>query len=346
LLFTSSVLGKLVLPPPSGSYAVLHSSLKLTDHDRTDPYDPNHGKRNTMISLYYPIPHASCPRTCVTPYMPPTTASFVDAYASQFGAPNGTFGSIQMQVCCNTTSPASASTNVAQYPLVLFSPGLGATRLLYSALAQRLASEGYAVATMDHPFETMVVEYPDGSFTPGLNESYWLDPSAPDRLEHLLDVRVQDSQFVLSQLGRKAVAQALVPGATCGFNVHRAAFFGHSFGGATAVAAAMRDARIAGAFNMDGNQHGRLTDTAKPVVLFGRAAPDAHNRTTEATWRDAWAHLKGWKRELGLKDSGHNSFGDIPLLIKLGGVAIPAQAQLVLIGGADGGRTFEVVARY
>ncbi|EOA82629.1 uncharacterized protein SETTUDRAFT_165100 [Exserohilum turcica Et28A] len=245
-----------------------------------------------------------------------------------------------MQVCCKPSRRVVK--DVGKFPLVLFSPGLGGSRLLYNVLAESLASAGYAVATMDHTFEALVVEYPDGSFTPGLNASYW-DPSIPGRLESLLGVRVEDGRFVLSQLGRKDVVRKLAPGSACGFNTSRVAFYGHSFGGATAISALMNDTRFTGAINMDGTQYGNQTDVKKPALLFGRAKPSPHNRTNDASWEGVWRHLKGWRRELGLEDSEHLTFGDVPLLLKLIRLPIPVKP---IIGSLDGERSFEIITTY
>jgi hypothetical protein len=195
---------------------------------------------------------------------------------------------------------------------------------------------------MDHTFESLVVEYPDGSVIPGLNASYW-DPSIPGRLESLLDARVEDGRFVLSQLGRKDVVQKLAPGSERGFNTNRVAFYGHSFGGATAISALMKDTRFAGAINLDGTQHGTQTDVKKPALLFGRAEPSPHNRTNDASWEGVWKHLKGWRRELGLKDIEHSTFGDYPLLLKL--IKLPTPVEPI-IGSLDGERSFEIVTTY
>lgn len=45
----------------------------------------------------------------------------------------------------------------------MFSPGLSASRLLYSAQARALASYGYIVITLDHPYDALFVEFPDGT---------------------------------------------------------------------------------------------------------------------------------------------------------------------------------------
>lgn len=57
------------------------------------------------------------------------------------------------------------------FPVILFSPGAGTPRFYYGALAQSLASSGYAVVTTDHRYDADVVEFPDGIL--GFNANIW-----------------------------------------------------------------------------------------------------------------------------------------------------------------------------
>jgi dienelactone hydrolase len=302
-----------------------------------------------MISLFYPISKSPCKRLCQIPYMPPLTASYMDASAAGLGVPNGTVESIRLQVCCST--PRKPAVDVAKFPLVLFSPGLQGSRLLYSALAQSLASEGYAVVTMDHTFETGLVEFPDGSAIRGLPDSYF-DGTIPGRLESVFDVRIADARFVLRQLSRKDVVNTLVPGASSSFSEHgtkkalKLGFYGHSFGGALAIAMLLSPSSpLSSAINLDGSQFGNLSDTRNPALFFGRAEPSPHNRTLDPTWAEAWSHLKGCSREVAARDIEHNTFGDTALLLQMAVDAGLMSSDDItgIIGALNGKRAFEIV---
>jgi dienelactone hydrolase len=348
LFLVTSAYAQFLIPAPTGEYTTGHSTLKLVDTARIDPYNATYGPRALMISLFYPITKSSCKKICQTPYMPPITAAYIDAYVAGLGIPNGTFESIHLQMCCST--PAAAAKDVTNFPLVLFSPGLQGIRLQYSALAQQLASAGYAVATMDHTFESQIVEFPDGTFVQTLNDSYF-DPRVPGLLDSVFRIREADAQFVLAQLGRKDVVSKLVPGAKCGFSIDaqkggKVGFYGHSFGGALAVATLLSPASpIAAAINLDGSQFGNLVDTKKPALLFGRAEPSPHNRTLDATWAAAWTHMKGWRREIAATDIEHGTFADTGVLLKLMAEAGLELGDVVkdMIGALDGARSFEII---
>ncbi|KAF1958653.1 alpha/beta-hydrolase, partial [Byssothecium circinans] len=310
----------------------------LTDEARVDPYDPAQGKRNIMISLFYPIKRSACMQTSQVPYMPPKTTAFLDAGLAQYRIPR-IFGSIKLQICTEVVEEASK--DVGKFPVVLLSPGLTFTRHQYNAMAQKLASTGYAVVTIDHAFETIIVEYPDGTHTTGKPPTHW-DPQDKEKHEALLSTRAEDARFVLTQLGDLNVVKKLVPGATFPFSIDKAAIFGHSFGGTTAISTLMRDSRFVGAINIDGSQYGPLYDTTHPVLLFGRGEPSPRNRSNNPTWQPLWAHLKGWKKEVNLKNCEHTTFCDTPLLTKLSGMqSMPVMEKM--LGTIDGERAFEVV---
>jgi dienelactone hydrolase len=348
LLFASLSLAQrqLVLPTPSGEYEIAHGTAKLIDTSRTNPYFPTHGKRDVLISLFYPIKRSACSKTCTIDYMPPTTASYVDDYAVlNYGVPNGTMKNIKMAVCCKTKPKKHINTSKA-YPVVLFQPGLTNSRLQYNHMAATLASSGYAVITMDHTFEALVVEYPDGNTTVGVPESYWNYDAFPNTefMERIMDIRIADAQFVFQQLRRPDVVKSLIPDLKAGteWDMKRVAIYGHSFGGAAAIASlTKKDNHFAGGINMDGWQYGVHSAITKPALFFGRA-----DRTGDPTWSDMWPFLKGWKKEIRLSKSMHNTFGgDLALLFKLRGVPV-IDNTVKATGTLDGKRSFEVVTTY
>ena len=339
-----------VVPSPNGTYAVGFTTTTLIDTTRIDPYDPDRGARNVTVSLFYPLHRDQCNQICATPYMPPRTAAYYSSVVSTFGvSKNDTFESFKIQYCCEPSLKALES--VTERSLVLFSAGLGGSRRIYTILAQELASAGYAVATLDSTYGSVLVEYPDGTYVSGKDISYWCLEDPPGfckptaNVPPLLETNVQDAQFVLDTLGNHPSDSFPIPGAERGFNVSRVVYAGHSFGGATAIRASMLDDRIAGAVNLDGAQFGNITDSHAAVLLFGRSDPSPHNKTDDVTWQDTWDHLKGWRREIGVRGTQHSTFGDMALLAKLDGWPITEKLQ-TLIGTLDGQRSFDLVLVY
>jgi hypothetical protein len=325
------------VPEPSGPFSVGYNTMKVTDESRIDPYAPHPRARAVMISAFYPVARDQCKRTTPIHYMPLKTATFVNSEYASFGVPNGTFERLRLQMCCKT----SLIDDFQHAPIVLFSPGLGNSRLLYSAMAQSVASLGYFVVTIDHPYDGNIVEFPDGSLIFAANFTLNLTS-----LAYAIHTRAHDASFVLSQLGNASVVSQLVHGAECGLDVHAAAMFGHSLGGAATLAAMELDSRIKGGSNLDGTFFGGEIDkgTNHPFLIFGNKI---HNRTSDISWEDTWQNLKGWKLGLMLKESGHGTFSDLPLLVKVLGMRpfLPPDA-LDLIGTIDGARAREIIVTY
>src|SRR6266536_6182832 len=112
--------------------------------------------------------------------MSPTITAAEDAILCPYGWPSGVLANISMSVC--------ASRGHSSAPTILLPPGLNTTRLYYSALAQRIASRGYNLITIDHPYETDIVEFPDGTVSYGGN----VNTSELASINFGLDVRVKD----------------------------------------------------------------------------------------------------------------------------------------------------------
>lgn len=160
----------IVVPGPSGPYAVSFSNMTLTDNNRIDPYAPTQQKRRILISAYLPVDldRKSCPSQTI-PYMPPAVAAHYGQVAAQIGLPNDTFAQYGMDFCDLTKFCANRKGTRGNFPLVLYDTGLGTVRELYGVKARELASQGYIVVTIDHPYDADIVEFPDGTVVEAAN---------------------------------------------------------------------------------------------------------------------------------------------------------------------------------
>jgi pimeloyl-ACP methyl ester carboxylesterase len=295
------------LPRPNGKYGTGSSKAMLVDHSRSDPYSAAAGikqDRRLMVSSFYPVALREQCLDLPSPYMPATTAAFLDSEYAAYGIPNNTFASFNLISC----KPRGRQTVRNQFfPTVLFSPGLGNSRLLYSAMAQSLASEGFKVITIDHPYDADIVEFEDGStvLAAGIDSD--------EQILATLGVRVQDVSFVLDQLMREKTTQKLFDSRPCAKNAQYT-IFGHSLGGATAAAATLSDKRLNGAINLDGTFFGTLLTkgAAKPLIIMSH---DGKNLTTDDSWTAVWnATQKVTKVAITIGDTAHGSYSDLPLI--------------------------------
>ncbi|KAJ6128119.1 Platelet-activating factor acetylhydrolase [Penicillium samsonianum] len=321
-----------VIPSPPGEYDVFYSTAKMVEKTRVDPFDPKHGPRAVMTSIF-------APTNCKVglkkiDYLPPATGTYYSELYSAYGLPNGTLQSISFQAC-----PEPPKEHQLQFPVVLFSPALGTTRLFYNAIAQAVASAGYIVVSIDHPYDTEFLEFPDGSVVTAANIT-------DDQVPLDVETRAKDVSFVLDQLSTKAGVAALLPGTgAAGLRTRRVAMYGHSVGGAAAAEAMHLDRRIIAGANLDGSLFGSVVQHGLhgPFLLFGH---ENKTQATDPTWAEFWSNLRGWRLELELAKAQHYTFSDLPFLLKLLGLPVEkVPAIQAMVGTLDGFKAFEIVHR-
>lgn len=244
-------------PLPTGEYAVGTFSYTVYNDREEKMYNAIGTKRSIPVKVYYPVSKESAQGLPKARYMSKET---MDEIRKQFFAP------------VNYEKAESDGTNRSEcyenapfidgerFPLILFNHGYGAFIEGYTYLYLELASHGYIVASVGHPYEGMVTTLDDGTvykqakgltskvyspFIPGTiallrfqkskgtNEELWarLDAIQKKYVRFMMD-RVQewelDTKAALKYLkenysGRIDLANGI--GVT-----------GHSFGGATAYA--------------------------------------------------------------------------------------------------------------
>lgn len=177
----------IVVRGPSAPHPVAYTAETLTDEARWDPLAPagEPQKRRIVVSTFSPLDDIngeSQPGEPI-PYLPPATATTYKIILESLQLPNYLFDGFELQFHHATSQKANSSNY--EYPVIIFSPGFATSRLLSSAQAQSLASHGFTVITVDHPYDATVVEFPSGEVVYGYNISDFSDELA----ETLVEVR-------------------------------------------------------------------------------------------------------------------------------------------------------------
>lgn len=337
------------LPPPSGPHNVRITSKKLVDESRVDPFDPTHGKRALMVTSFVP---ADCSSTEYMPYMPDKVAREHDTQFKSLGIRTGTFERLRMRACLasESTYPAAPAKRASgqSYPLAIFSPGADLSRLLYNDILANIASQGYVVVSVDHPYDSSVVEYPDGEAV----YSHHLASNPATRHQDLM-TRVADLRFVLDYLQSSASSPstepALIPSSiVSNVDLANPAAIGHSFGGATAAQAILEDARFRGGCNLDGIMFGSVVQHGipEPFLLMKSTTP---SQWRNSTWNKFITNSPGKKVEVQLLGSKHDGLTDLPIILD----ALPYDRGLTgrqvtkrTVGTVPGSTTRDVFTAY
>ena len=357
LSFAQTCGPQLLLPKPNGPYEVSLGIMELVDSSRLQPFAPGPQPRNLMVSCFYPA-NPNMPTTS-TPYMDPVTALFEDENfeASPLSFPNGTFESLALSMATKR-SRYLPSLAVHPFPVVLFSPAEGTTRLFYSTIASTIASQGYIVITIDAPYDVDIVVYPNSATPPAIINATDAANAGPAEIELATLTRAQDASFVLDQLANTTVVSTLIPSFDPkqhpkGLNTTHAAMFGHSLGGAAAASAMLNDTRIRGGLAMDGALWGPVVEQGldRPFMFLAHAG---HLRTNTSyptdpynSWYTIWPKLKAFKLDLIVANTLHYDFSDLPIVFETLDIVLnKTVAEALLVTDMPGTRALQIVTTY
>jgi predicted dienelactone hydrolase len=296
-----------VFPTPSGPYAVGTTVMQWTDLLRPEPAtaDPD-DHREIVAQLWYPAQDiaADAERARYLGRTQEESETVARALAENAGLPPFTFDAIPRT---RTHAVPDATPAGQRFPVVLFSPGSGEVRGQCTAWAEDLASRGYVVAGLDHPYDSPVVVLTDGRTIRGATDQSMLD--------QLVRTRAADLGFTLTQLGRLDRGEIAGP-LTGHLDVSEAAVTGHSLGGAAALALIGEDRRFAAAVDLDGNPTDPSTQPY-PQPVLAITSPRYYNPTDDYAVRLDRAldrsTTAGYR--LTIPGSGHLSPTDLPLFL-------------------------------
>lgn len=334
--------GDLLIPKGRGPFGVSIQNFELIDNARPDPWNTSHS-RKLMVSQFDPVSAHQCEPVLI-PYMTPVTAHVESTIHT--GYPPDLWSRFQLQLCqveksCGGKSWHDWSEQKQKPPVIVFEPGGGTSRLFYSLLPQELASQGFTVITIDHPYEADIVDFLDGDVIlrdPGIK--YPTGPNDTDAFPlfaRMLDIRADDISFVLDT-----------------FNLTEVGATGHSFGGAATATAMRKDSRIKGGLNLDGAMFGTVVNSGldgsidRSYVLWGSTD---HNTTSpykfDWGWSGFWDAISQegiWKREFTVDGSMHSGYWDLNVLVDVAG--LPRDLPGPRLGSVNGTRMWQILGTY
>jgi predicted dienelactone hydrolase len=327
-------------PSPTGPYPVGTMTLALTDASRRELYgsDPE-SPRRFLVQLWYP---AQAPVDGETaPYLE-NIDLVAPAIARSVDLP-GFFLDHLRYARTGAYPSALLSDAEPRYPVLLFSHGWGGYRSQSTFLMEELASYGYIVAALEHPYGAVMTVFPDGSVAP--NNPSALPIGAPEtELEaaavRLVDQWAGDLGYTLDVL-KGLNADDPIYNFTGRLDLDKVGVMGHSTGGGAAVEFCGRDPRCRAGLGLDAY----MTPVSPAVMqsgveqpflfLFSELWPSQENISL---FEELHA-VSPQADRLTLLGADHYDFTDLPMLS-------PLAHLLGLKGPLDGDRTLRVIDDY
>jgi dienelactone hydrolase len=295
------------LSAPTGPYRIGTVRVVAVDSSRPDPVAPAEPRR-LVVQLWYPAQPDG--RGQPAPYVPELGDLAHDLAEAIPG--------LDLRRVSTSARPGAAPLPGRRFPVLIFSPGMNSARYFYTSLVQDLASHGFVVAAIDHPFWALAAAY-GGRHRVSLAESMASrDRLTSDRIDGLMQdgvgVMAEDEAFVASRLAELApLLRRTIEGQPLGV-------LGHSMGGMAATEACARFRVFAACASLDGLIWGREGFTpageppnpvAKPFLLLTSTQFLPSDLSIAITrYRRAWRDP-----QLCLVAGGrHNSASDLPRL--------------------------------
>lgn len=304
------------LPRPTGSYAVGTFSFDVTDSARREIFtdEPNDFRR-VAVQVWYPA--TAQPGVRPEPWL--SRADVMGpAIAAWIRLPVFVFSHAGL-IRGNAVADAPWSEAQTRWPVLIYSHGWGGFRQINANQSEELASHGYVVVAIDHPYGALAATYADGTVI--LNKRSLLPQrGAPEFLpaaQKLEDVYARDVIFTLDELERMNGADARLRGR---LDLNRVGFFGHSTGGGGVVIACARDQRCKALAGQDV----WIVPVPDDVVAAGLDRPALYLRSEQWTGNDNDARLSMFierssspVRSLSIPGSKHYDFTLMPLFSPL-----------------------------
>ncbi|MGW4652263.1 alpha/beta hydrolase family protein [Kitasatospora sp. NPDC004289] len=318
-----------VFPRPTGEFAVGTRVLQWTDPDRPETFtaDPD-DHRTVVVQLWYPARRSpdGGQRARYLGRTEQEARTVAEALARTAGLPGFLVDGVpRARTAADVDAPVADGGG--RFPVVLFSPGSSGVRTQNTAWAEELASHGYLVAALDHPYDSAAVLLADGRTVTTATASTG-DRDQDEKLAAgWTAIRAADLRFVLTRLtaldrgadgpltDRPDAGRAADP-LTGRLDTGRAAVTGHSMGGAAALQAARQDRRFGAVVDLDGFPHGPAAPAlTAPVLALTQAFtadtdPRYPPRLTEAL--DAGTATA---YRLTVPGAAHLTFTDSPLYL-------------------------------
>lgn len=298
-------------PQLSGSSAVGIKTVYFTDDKRAELFSKSPTDKRTIVGHIF-FPANNDKNLQKAPYLDSKMPFFLNIFSSHFRIPKELAHLFFRNIKTNAYRNAPLANTKSTYPVVLFSHGLlGMPSDMYTVLLEDLASHGYIVIGIDHPYLNMLTLYSNGkAVTCGelAKEFERMSPSEQKKFQNeAIDVYKADIQFMLDQLALMNQDQNSI--FYNRLDLDTIAIIGHSAGGTASIEFCRNDNRCKAAIDLDGWYDQAIGDTPlqQPLLLlFGAKSLEVTEPTSEYLKRKQLTREEYFEREKNIAEHRKN----------------------------------------
>ena len=339
------------MPEPDGPHLVGTEYMSFSDAARKGIFTASDQPRDIGVQVWYPTDDIKGKKAANM--LPNRKAS---EYLAQSMLMPNLFDHLSL-VKTHSYLDAALSGKESSYPVVLFSGGYGGFNGQNVVLMEALASRGYVVFGVSHPYEDFASTYPGGILIRfnaeqatrlqhellDISKRYGGDTSSADFEKYQVQnakvsnesihIWSDDMKFVADEIEKlnSGELQSRFKGK---LDTARMGIFGHSFGGATAGQACLEDSRFKAFINMDGAPFGDSVNRVIPqpfMILMG----DGHQNLIPAGYSPEQKNYAA----VTINGAKHMDFTDFSILL-------PQFKYLGVLGSIDGSKQEAILKDY
>lgn len=295
------------IPKPIGKYNVGITQMDFIDLNRKEVFEFENGDhRKIPVIIFYPIDNVQGKNTI--------KYSFPEAITALRKMTLGLVSSNVTNIKTHCYENVPISTNEKKYPIIFYNHAYASYIMQDTTLCSHLASVGFIVLSIGHPYESSAVKYLNGDIIKIHDDNYknmkqpksynkylksiynstkeYSDKEAVEIADFLYNkhnhglnnnvkIWVEDTLFIADQLDKinEGNINSIFKNRLkldIGFGIT-----GHSYGGAVAAQTCLADKRFKCGINIDGGTYGEYLneDLKKPFMVIGSNVMKLVSRT-------------------------------------------------------------------
>jgi len=296
-----------LFPKPSGPHSVGTIVVELTDINRKETFLGSPDEIRTLVArIFYPSKQGD--NFEKYPYLGNKMPYYQKFVASYYHIPECIAKLFLRGIDTHSYINAPVAHEQSAYPVVLFSHGLlGLPSDIHLILLENLASHGYIVVAIDHPYLNALTLFADGRVTSSLSLSEQFNKMSQTEQKEFqtkaIDVYKADMKFVIDELTKLNEDQNSI--VYHRLDLNRIAAMGHSAGGTASIEFCRNDNRCKAAIDLDGwyDQVIGKEPINKPLMLmFGSKSLEVSEPTPEYLKRKELTREQYYEREKNIKE--------------------------------------------
>jgi pimeloyl-ACP methyl ester carboxylesterase len=241
-------------PPLTGSHQVGIETVYFIDQKRIESFSENPTDKRTIVGhIFFPTDNVIDLKKA--PYLGNKMPIFQKIFSDFYDIPERITKLFFRNVTTNAYLNASLSQSKSKYPIVLFSHGLlGFPSDMHVVFLEDLASHGYIVIGIDHPYFNLITVYPNDNVISSTALTKKFEKMSPIEQQEFqnkaIDIYKSDIQFILDQLA--IINQNPKSTFYNHLDLDHIGVMGHSAGGTAAIELCRTDDRCKAAIDLDG----------------------------------------------------------------------------------------------